>query len=103
MAAPTDPAEGDCWLVGPDAAGEFEGKAGHLAFRQAGAWCFAAPQEGMRLFDRSAGQFLVHISGWRRGEAVSAPAGGQTVDAEARMAIDQLIAALTHLGILADN
>jgi hypothetical protein len=100
VAPPLEPAEGDCWLVGPGATGEFEGKSGYLAFRQAGEWCFAAPLDGMRLFDRSASQFLVNISGWRREGAVSIPSAGQTVDTEARSAIEQLIGALTRHGIL---
>lgn len=99
-APPPDPVEGECWLVGAGATGAFEGKPGHLAFRQAGEWRFAPPSDGMRIFDRAQGQFLLYMAGWRREGSVTAPAAGQTVDAEARTAIDALIGVLTRQGIL---
>jgi hypothetical protein len=100
---PAAPAEAECWLVMGGASGEFAGREGHLACRQAGAWLFAAPRDGMRVFDRSTGQVLVHIGEWRRGAAVQAPVGGATIDQEARAAIAAVIAALSRLGVFPAN
>ncbi len=97
---PVDPADDSCWLVATGAGGAFAGQAGCLAFRQSGEWTFAPPRDGMRAFDRSTGQFLLYVGGWRRELRLESPAGGQTVDFEARTAIDQLIAVLQRCGIL---
>lgn len=98
-APPPDPAEGQAWLVAPDAEGEWAGQDGKLAAFQSGAWLFAAPDDGMRLFDRATGQVLLYRGGWQRPSPPVEPAGGATVDAEARAAIAQLIAALVEAGI----
>lgn len=97
---PADPAEGECWLVGGVPTGEWASHAGDLASFQAGAWIFATPRDGMRLFDRSTGQDIRYSEGWQRAAAIVAPVGGGTVDAEARAAIAGLIAALIAGGIL---
>ena len=50
-ASPPDGAkEGDCYAIGKEAAGAFEGRAGQLAVRQDGAWTFLAPRRGWRGF-----------------------------------------------------
>jgi hypothetical protein len=54
----------------------------------------------MRVFDRSTGQSLLYVGGWRRETEVSTPVGGTTVDVEARGAIDTLIQILRRSGIL---
>lgn len=100
---PAAPADAECWLVADGASGEFAGREGHLACRQAGAWLFAGPRDGMRVFDRSTGQLLVYIGEWRREDAVQPPAGGVTIDQEARTAIAAVIAALSRAGIFPTN
>jgi hypothetical protein len=98
---PVKLADGDCWIVGPDASGEWAGKAGMLACRQAGTWLYAQPCAGMRVFDRAGGRDLrFHNGAWSGATAVLAPRAGSMVDAEARTAISGLIAALTIAGIL---
>lgn len=97
---PPAPTEGEVWIVGPAPTGEWSGHAGQLAGRQAGAWLFAAPQDGMRVFDRAARQAALHQGEWVRAVAPESPAGGSTVDAEARAAIDNLIETLRLAGIL---
>lgn len=96
---PATPAEGETWLVGAAATGDWAGADGKVASRQSGNWLFAAPADGMRMFDRSTGQILLHRGGWQRPSAPAAPAGGTTVDAEARAALADLITALASAGI----
>jgi hypothetical protein len=98
-APPATPAEGASWLVGPAATGDWAGKDGKLACRQAGNWLFVEPRDGMRVLDRSTGQERRYLSAWRIAEIVVEPTGGSNVDAEARAAISQIIAALREAGI----
>lgn len=98
-APPADPDDGLCWLVGDAPTGAWAGQAGKIACRQQGLWLFVAPRDGLRMFDRSSGQELFHNAGWIAPEAPAAPAGGATIDGEARAAIALLIAALREVGI----
>lgn len=100
---PSSPADGECWLVAPGAGGGFTGCDGLIACRQAGQWLFTAPRDGMRVLDRATGQHVLYRTGWRREQAPATPTGGATVDAEARTAISQVIAALAGAGILPVN
>jgi len=98
---PATPNDGECWLVGSNPSGEWAGHAGEVAARQAGAWIFAAPRDGMRLLDRSKMQDRYYRGGqWQSASSPTPVTGGTTVDVEARRAIDQLIAALVAGGIL---
>ena len=99
-APPADPADDGCWLVAGGASGTFAGRDGHLAFRQSGEWTFVAPRDGMRTYDRSARQFVIYAAGWHRASVPAAPGGGETIDAEARTAINEMIAMLRQCGIL---
>jgi hypothetical protein len=54
----------------------------------------------MRVLDRSTGQDVRYLDGWQRPIAPAAPAGGATVDGEARAAVIALIEALVAGGIL---
>ena len=98
-APPATPVDGECWLVAPAATGDWAGEDGKLACRQSGTWLFAAPSEGMRLFDSSTGQVVLYRGGWQRPATPAEPSGGTTVDAEARTAISGLIAALVEAGV----
>lgn len=97
---PAAPADGEVWIVGTAPTGEWSGRAGQLAGRQAGAWQFAAPREGMRVFDKEARQFALHDGQWRRALAPEMSDGGTTIDAEARAAIGDLVEALRLAGVL---
>jgi len=98
---PTAAAEGECWLVGDAPTGAWTGQSGALAAYEAGGWLFAAPRDGMAVVDRLSGQRLAWRDGWQRAETPAAPAGGSTVDTEARAAIAGLVEALIAAGILA--
>lgn len=99
---PASPAEGEGWLVGTSPTGMWNGHAGELASYQAGGWIFAAPRDGLKVLDRASGQDIRYRGGWQRPAAPAEPAGGSTVDAEARAAIAELAAALIAAGVLAD-
>lgn len=100
---PATPADGENWLVGPSPTGDWTGQAGKLACRQAGNWLFVAPCDGMRLLDRSTGQERRFYGTWRIAVEALEPTGGTIVDAEARVAISQLIVALKKAGIYPDS
>lgn len=49
-APPASPGDGDRYLVAASATGDWLGHSGHIAFREAGAWRFAVPKAGWRLW-----------------------------------------------------
>lgn len=120
-APPADPAPGDCWIVGAAPADAWSGMASHLACWSVGGWRYVAPRAGMAVWLLSHDCAAVrHGDAWRIGEvagtgffvggqrvvgarqpAISAPAGGENADAQARAAIDAILAALTAHGLLA--
>ncbi|MXP40058.1 DUF2793 domain-containing protein [Altererythrobacter soli] len=99
-APPAEPADGETWIVGSGATGDWAGEDGRIAARQSGNWLFVEPLDGMRLFDRATGQVLLYRGGWQRPAAPAAPSGGVVTDAEARAAIAELISALQDAGVL---
>jgi Protein of unknown function (DUF2793) len=96
---PASGQDGDCWLVGPVPVGAWSGYQGCLAMRQSGHWLFAQPEEGLRIFDRGARQYLVFSGTWQKPTLVEEPSGGMNVDSEARAAIGALISALRAAGV----
>lgn len=96
---PASPVEGDCWIVGGGAKGSWAGHVGELAILAAGTWLFAAPQPGMRVFDQSATSHRTWIDGWRSPALPTDPAGGATIDVEARAALAMLLANLREIGM----
>lgn len=119
-AVPAELIEGTCWIVGPEPVGVWAGQAGALAIWSAGGWRFVAAREGMRARVRSLGldatfdgehwQVGVATAGslsiggvqvvGARGAAIAAPADGAVIDAEARGAISQILAALRAHGLI---
>ena len=97
---PDTPVAGEAWLVGDAPTGEWVDHAGDLACHEAGAWLFIAPRNGLRVLDLSAGQMRCYNDGWQLAAAVVSPSGGSVIDAEARTAIEGLIAALVTNGTL---
>lgn len=100
-AAPADPVEGETWLVGFSAQGAFAGREGHLATFDSGGWSFSAPRDGMTVLDRSTGQKLFYLGGWRREPTPAEPVGGAVIDIEARAAIVAILHLLRRTGLLA--
>ena len=102
-APPAIPVDGQNWLVGASATGDWAGQDGMLACRQGGNWLFVTPRDGMRLLDRTTGQERRFFGTWKIAEEAGEPTGGLTVDAEARVAISQLIVALKVAGIYPES
>lgn len=100
---PAAPIEGESWLVGGSPTGAWTDHAGDLACYQTGGWVFAVPRDGLRVLDRATGQDIRYRGGWQRPARPAEPAGGSTVDSEARAAIASLINALVAAGALADS
>jgi hypothetical protein len=117
---PEEPEPGQCWIVAAGAGGAWAGKEGALACWTAGGWRFVSPLPGMQAWNIDAGYWL-HWSGggWSAGEwpatalvidgqqvvgprlpDVPSPSGGTIIDAEARAAVDGLIATLKSHGLI---
>lgn len=104
LGAPPATAEsGQAWIVAAGASGLWSDQPGRLAIRQGGTWFYAAPVQGMRVFDRSAGCLAIFSDTWRHVTAVPLPSGGTVVDSEARAAIGILVAALRTAGYLPES
>ncbi len=118
---PVAPIPGQSWIIGNSPTGVWAGNAGSIAsFTEAG-WQFVAPLAGMSVWSKADGVFAlyaasdwdlgrapqlgVHIGGDQvvgpRQAAVAGPAGGTTIDVEARVAIDQVLASLRTHGLIA--
>jgi hypothetical protein len=117
---PADPQPGQSWLVGAPGAGAWAGKEGNLATWSVGGWRFAAPLEGMQVWDKAASRRRTWLgSAWSDGElqgsrlvvesvqvvgerqaAVPSPSGGTIIDVEARAAVAGLIVALRSHGLI---
>jgi hypothetical protein len=118
---PTDPSTTDRWIVGPAPVGAWAGHAHELAGWGPGGWRFIAPVGGMTVWRVSDGiQARYDGAGWITGEVrgtailvdgtqvvsaqappVATPSGGSTIDAEARSAVDGILAALRAHGLIA--
>ena len=118
---PASPVPGACYLVGGAPSGAWAGSAQCIAGFTSAGWRFIAPNEGMACFVRSAGCEARYRSGsWTIGEVrgeslilsgqqvvgarlgpISDPAGGATVDAEARAVLGQILATMRQHGLIA--
>ena len=99
-APPASPSDGQAWLIASGASGEWAGKTGQIAARQAGNWLYFVPRDGLRLLNRTSGQDLRYKGVWLTASRPAAPSGGTTVDSEARAAINAVISSLTTAGII---
>lgn len=100
---PSESADGESYIVGNPADGDWEGHDDQVAIRIGGAWRFVQPFEGMRLFDQSAGHTMIFASTWSKTVAPSDPQGGDVVDVQARAAIAELSQALRGAGVFASE
>lgn len=118
---PPSPAAGQAWIVGTAPTGGWAGKAGSIAGWTEGGWRFVAATEGMAVWDGATGQVARYVGGtWMLGTvaasrvtiaglqvvgarraAIADPTGGSAVDAEARITIAAILAALRGHGLIA--
>jgi hypothetical protein len=117
---PPDPAEGECWIVGPAANGVWSGRENAIAGWSGGGWRFITPVLGMAFRSKPSGLSIEWLgTGWSSGDlkaaslviggkkvvgerqpAVPSPSGGTTIDQEARLAIAAITAALMSHGLI---
>ena len=118
---PITPAEGQLWLVGATATGDWLGQDNNVAQFLGGSWNFHVPSEGFSVWLKDNGvaaRFLsglwqvgrlkatsVEISGQQvigpRQTAISDASGGITIDSEARASLNGLLAACRAHGLIA--
>jgi len=117
---PGSPSPGAAWIVGPAPTGGWSGAAHALALWTGGGWRFLPPTLGMTVWNAATGRparwdgsawldgeiaaALIRIGGAQvvgaRQPAIADPAGGATIDAEARAAITALLAAQRNHGLI---
>jgi hypothetical protein len=117
---PASPNLGDCYIVAANPTAAWAGKAQQLAAFTSGGWRFVVPRDGLSVYVKSSGATAAYRGGgWVFGDlsgsqvsvagvkvigareaAIAAPAAGATVDAEARTAIGQVLAALRTHGLI---
>ena len=108
------------YAIAVGATGVWAGKDGMLGAATSSGWRFIVPVEGLQLVERAIGRtWRRTATGWdigriqaselivdgvkvvgSRGAAVAAPAGGATVDAEARACLGSILAALRTHGLI---
>ena len=119
-APPSSPADGRVWIVAGGATGAWSGHDGELAQFVGGGWRFLIPFSGLRAWLADEGvevrfdgtQWVAGVATAARLEvqgqqvvgprqpAIADPAGGSTIDTEARAAIGAVLAALRSHGLI---
>ena len=119
-APPGSPTEGQVWIVAAGASGDWAGEDDALAQFIGGAWAFHAPQEGWSVWLKDEGlEARYDGAGWVAGvvaassveiggdqvlgarqSAIADASGGSTVDAEARTALNALLAVCRTHGLI---
>jgi hypothetical protein len=119
-APPSAPSIGQCWIVGEEPTGAWEGRAGALACWSAGGWRFLPNVEGLSVWIKDQQLWAVReATGWAvglsraaqvvvggvqvlgsRGAPVAAPSGGSVIDAEARAALAAILDRLVAHGLM---
>lgn len=98
---PAAPLAGQCWLIGNAPTAEWTGQAAAIAICTGGGWRFLAPCAGVQVMRASDHMRLRFEAGaWVEPATIAAPAGGSTIDAEARSALATLILHLAAQGLL---
>jgi hypothetical protein len=118
---PGSPIAGQCWIVAASATGDWSGRDGAMAGWTDNGWRFAAPGAGWRVWVADRGQSMrfdgtawadedvrsdgYFVAGDRvlagRQAAIADPAGGATIDSNARAAVTAILAALRAHGLIA--
>lgn len=102
--SPLTPAAGQAWVVGDAPTGAWTGHAKAVAGWSAGGWRFVAPMAGMAVWSIADSVAVRFVGGaWTAGTgaAIASPAGGGTIDAEARAALTAVLTVLRANGLIA--
>lgn len=119
---PEAPSAGCCYIVGASPSGEWSEASSSLAAFTSAGWRFVAPTPGLIVLVKSSGTFATYgTGGWEVGTVRAAqvvvedqqvvgaragpiadPAGGSSVDAEARTAVTQILSALRQHGLISE-
>ena len=100
-APPANPVAGQAWIVGDGPIGAWLGKAHQLAIWSIGGWRYVTlPLGSVIPVGNPRKMWRCAHDGWHPPVTVNLPTGGVTVDAEARHALDSLIAAITDYGVI---
>jgi hypothetical protein len=117
---PSSPVAGECYIVGASPTGAWTGRPNAVAGYTSGGWRFIDPPEGMSVYVKASATSATFRQGeWEigalraasliiggeqvvggRAAGIAAPAGGATVDGEARAAISSILAALRQHGLI---
>ena len=117
---PATPSPGQCWIVGAAPTGAWSGKAMAIAGWTENGWRFAMPAAGWRAWVTDRGHMVrFDGSGWNdeavrnagyyiageqvvgpRQAAIADPAGGATVDSQARTTLLSILAMLREHGLI---
>ena len=103
IAAPEIASDGQCFRISANATGEWQNKDDQIAIRIGGGWHYVEPQDGLEVYDKTAGQKLLYKSGWMTAAAPALPAGGGVIDTELRAVFGELIQALQNVGVFTDS
>jgi Protein of unknown function (DUF2793) len=91
--------DGLCWLVATAATGIWAGRSKQIARWSGGSWRFLLAVEGMSIWHVADQVRYFYIMGdWVHCAAIANPAGGAIIDAEARTAINAILAHLRATG-----
>ncbi|WP_321397415.1 DUF2793 domain-containing protein [Emcibacter sp.] len=117
---PAEAEEGQAWIVGTGATGDWAGEDDKVALRVGSAWIFYEAFDGMRFWVRDTDMFTLFRAGmWQSGivngaqvsvngqqvlgeraAAINDASAGQVIDAEARLAINALLGACRNHGLI---
>jgi hypothetical protein len=105
---PIAPLAGQCWLVPAGASFEWEGRAGQIATWTEGGWRYLPLPEGAALYVKVGGERLRRMGGSWQADGlsgaplaqISGPAGGVTIDSEARAAVNAILERMRTLGLI---
>jgi hypothetical protein len=116
---PEAPEAGQSWIVGADPEGDWADAANALAIWTGGGWRLVPARDGMTIWVRDQGLYATHLGGWATGvvpaseirigdetvvsarqAAIENPAGGSSIDLEAREAIGGILSALRAHGLI---
>jgi len=117
---PESPILGASYIIDAGATGDWTGMSQSVAAFTSGGWRFVAPLEGMAAYVKSTSTWALYRAGaWElgilrgssvevdgqqvvasRAAAIASATGGTTIDTEARGAIDEILAALRHHGLI---